>query len=128
MSDREQLEKLGEKGVEVLMDTTLKEQPKPTKLSEIDKLKLHNAFLRYHSVMTQRANIKSQMEILRRDAATSDEALAKAKVALVEQREHISKEYGVDLQKVSVNEEGEFVPLDLANTPFPVQGPTNGGN
>lgn len=131
MNDREQVAKLGEnpfRGQNPELVEAEKSAEQPTKLIEIDKLRLHNAFLRYNSVLLHRTNIKAQMEVLRRDAATSDVELKKVQEALAKQRECISKDYGVDLQKVTVNEEGEFVPIDPSKMHFPVQGPPNGGN
>ena len=118
---REQVAKLGEAGEKTQADG-------PNMLSPVDKLELQNAFLKFHAVMLQRTNIKTQMEVLRRDAATADVEAQKTQAALAAKRAQIEKDYGVDLQKVTVNEAGEFIPLDPSQLPFHTQGPTNGGN
>jgi len=99
----------------------------PAALEEIDLLKLQNAFLRLHALNVQAGTIKSQFEVLRRDALRVDKEAEEAKGKLEAVRAHISEKYGVDLKRVTVDDGGRFIPLRPAQVPFPVDTAPDGG-
>lgn len=99
------------------------------KLEETDLLRLQNSFLKLHALNTQAGSIKSQFEVLRRDAMRVDQEVEEAKKNLVAVRSGIAVKYRVDLTKMTVDKDGNFVPLDQKQMPFPTgQGPAPGGN
>jgi len=91
-------------------------------LSENDLLHLQNAFLKLHALNLQSTNIKNQFEILRRDAQRVDQETELAKKLLSEVREGIATKYNVDLNKTTVDDAGNFIPLVPQRLPFPVNG------
>jgi hypothetical protein len=96
------------------------------KLQEIDKLRLQNAFLKWHALNTQSVSIRTQFEVLRRDAARVDQESVEAQKTLETVREEIAGRYNIDLKKTTVDQDGNFVPLRPGQVPFPVAG-GNGG-
>ena len=110
------------------MPEAVEEKEQAKKLGEMDLLKLQNAFLKLHALNTQAGTIKSQFEVLRRDAQRVDQEAEEAKKALIKVRGDISSKYGVDLTKTTVDQDGNFVPMDPKKMPFPVEAPgSNGG-
>lgn len=101
-------------------DTTKDSEKTDNRLERVDRLELENAFLQWNNLQQHAATIRTQFEVLRRDAALVDKKSEEAKTNLETVRQNISSKYGVDLTKFTVDQEGKFVPLRPDKLPFPV--------
>lgn len=79
-------------------------EPKPTGLTEEEKLKLQLAW----SEMT---NVQLQIRILRGDLLQAERLLKEKVEALQQQRNEISIKYGIDPNTTTLDEHGNFIPI-----------------